>query len=276
VASRADSVKTAFDDVFCRIDRPEGVRRLGQALWMMVGRTIELPSLIWARSLLGVDGDVLLWKALSNERCFVEPGLELAPQQLCTFLCRLWGGLTTEKDTARLVWTLPEQLVVEGVERNGYARAAIQLVAGSQSNTKIISPYLEPRGMGLLHESLTDALRRSVEVVLITRDVEDHSSLASASLATLRREGSGLPGILTVFTAVATMNVLMHQKIVDVDGAKALVGSGNITGKAFNDNLETGVVLGRQAATEIDRVVAATIASGLVTKVFSTGNATKQ
>lgn len=260
----------AATDISSRIDRPDGVRRLGQALWMMVGQPVEQATLLWARGLLDGNGDALLWRALCEEGALREPDFVLRPRQLARFLCSLWGDEHDAERSGRLVWTLPEHLAVEGIACDGYLRAATELVESSVATLTLVSPYLESKGMGRLHRSLVEALHRGVVVRLLTHDVEDLSSLASVSLEALRRDSVGLAGSLTVFTALTTPQVLLHLKIIVADECKAIVGSANMTGKGFGSNLEAGVMLGQEAAIEIEKVVHATVAGALVKQVFST------
>lgn len=251
-----------------RIERPDGVRRLGQALWMMVGQPVEFGGLLWARALLGTDGDTLLWRALCEHGAVQGPHFVLRPQQLATFLCSLWDEPCIERG-ASLVWTLPPQLAIDGIARDGYLQRAIQTVESATANLTIVAPYFEPRGMGWLHDGLLGVLQRGVTVLMLTHNVEDLSSLASASLEGLRRDSVGQSGSLTVFTASPMLQALLHLKIVVADERRALVGSANVTGNGFSANLEAGVLLGPDAAREIGRVVQATIACGLVSRVYS-------
>ncbi len=260
---------SAAADISSRIERPEGVRRLGQALWMMVGQPVEPGTLLWARGLLGADGDTLLWRALLEERAVCEPDFVLRHHALAKLLCMLWSNEPDARQPAQLVWTLPPELIVDGVAHDSYVQAAVDVVASARAKLTLVSPYLEPKGMGRLHESLLGALHRGVAVLMLTHDVEDRSSLASASLEALRRDSAGLPGLFTVYTASAIPLVLLHLKILMADDARALVGSANVTGKGLGMNLEAGAVLGPHAATEIGRVLQATIAVGLVRKAFS-------
>ena len=59
------------------------------------------------------------------------------------------------------------------------------------------------------------------------------------------------------------------MRIVVADERNAIVGSANITERGFDTNFEVGVLLGQEAASEIERVVRVAIASGLVKKAYS-------
>ena len=245
-----------------QLARPDGVRRLGQALWMMVGEPMQPARLLWARGLLGATGDELLWDALLAGRCLVGEKRVLEPHALSALLCALWRGSDDEAPERRLVWTLPGALRIEGIDSEGYVRQAVRLIAGARDRVLIVSPYLEPRGIGQLQGALLEALTRRVEVTLVAHDVNDLSSLASAALEPLRRESRGFQGGLKVYTAPASSEVLLHLKVVVVDGVAAVVGSANVTGKGFGKNLEAGASLGAEAAGEIEAVVQAVVEQG--------------
>jgi hypothetical protein len=250
------------------IRRPEGVQRLGQALWMMVGeRLSSAEELLWANSLLGAGGQRLLWNALQEWRCLGSEGKLLA-RPLANFLCAVWDG-QSEVDAA-LMWTLPQGLAVPGVDPTGYAKGVRALIRASRERLALLAPYLEIEGIGQLQEEWLAAMARGVSVVLVTQDAHSLGSWTSDSLESLRREARGLPGCLRVYTAPATAPVLLHSKLVVADGASAVLGSANLTGNALLRNLETGVAVGAQQAVEIERVVQAAIELGQVHLVFAT------
>ena len=250
-----------------RIQRPEGAQRLGQALWMMVGERIgSHEDLLWANSLLGTEGERLLWQALSDWRCLSVEGRLLA-RPLAALLCAVWEA-APEAD-ASLLWTLPEGLQVDGVDPTGYAKGVRALISSSRERLMLLAPYLEGQGIGQLQDELLDALARGVPVVVVTQDANSLGSCASDSLESLRREARGLPGRLLVYSAPGAAPVLLHSKLIVVDGVSAAIGSANLTGNALLRNLETGVIVGAQQALEIERVVQAAIELGQVRLVFS-------
>lgn len=254
-----------------RVQRPAGVQRLGQALWMLVGERLGSPAdLLWANSILGVGGDRLLWEALEQADC-LDLGNRLLARPLAALLCALWEG--KPEDDAVLLWTLPDGLVVPGIDPKGYARGVRALICGAKVRVTLLAPYLEAEGMGQLQEDLLTALARAVRVVLVAQDANAVGAWASDSLESLRREARGLPGLLQVYSAPVTAPVLLHSKLVVVDGARGAVGSANLTGNALLRNLETGVVVGQRQALEIERVVRAAVELGRVRFVFNNESA---
>lgn len=269
MAGSTDRVATESNDLRKRIEHPDGIRRLGQALWMMVGEQITPGSLVWARALLGREGDSLLWKALCAHGVLTAPNFVVRPQHLASFLGGLWVNGTPNIEGGSVVWTLPKQLAVEGVAADGYVRTALQIIECATRALIVVAPYLEPRGMGWLHNGLVGSLERGVSVTILTHYVDDASSMASASLEELRRECANARGLLTVFTASPIVRDLLHLKAIAADDCRGLIGSANVTRKGFGANLEAGVVIGPAAAHEVGRVVHAAISGGLVTVVYT-------
>jgi hypothetical protein len=267
MADRSFRVMAALEDILLRIERPEGVRRLGQALWMMVGRLVDPGALIWARGLLGAEGDKLLWRALVDHGAILESSAELRPCQLADFLCHLWTNDSGQRPNRSLVWTLPGQLSIEGLDQDSYVKAVIEIIFGAKSTLMLVSPYLDPPGMGLLSEALLAAVHRGVAVMLLTHEAEDLSSAASSAIESLRRECVGLTGAFTLYAASEFAQVLLHLKVVIADSARAIIGSANLTGKGLRSNLEVGAVLGCDEAVEITRLIREAVSSGLIRRI---------
>lgn len=235
---------------------------------MMVGeRLSSAEELLWANSLLGAGGGGLLWDALKEWRCLGPEGGLLA-RPLADFICAVWDG-QSEVDVA-LMWTLPQGFAVPGVDPTGYAKGVRALIRASRERLTLLAPYLEVEGMGQLQDELLAALSKGVSVTLVTQDASSLGSLASDSLESLRREARGLTGCLRVYSAPTTAPVLLHSKLVVVDGASAILGSANLTGNALLRNLETGVIVGPRQAVEIERVIHAAIELGQVRVMFET------
>jgi phosphatidylserine/phosphatidylglycerophosphate/cardiolipin synthase-like enzyme len=251
-----------------RLARPEGIRRLGQALWMLVGQPIQRDGLLWARGLLGADGDEILWGALKEAGALMPPDNLLDAAPLGTLLTTLWG-VDVQADAARLVWTLPRQLNASNLE-DTYVKAAQEVIGTAEHRLVLVSPYLEATGIGHLQDALLTTLHRGVHIVMITHGAEILSSFASVAIEDLRRAGTGLTGSLKVYAADESCGLLLHSKLVIADAARMVLGSANLTGKGFSVNFEAGVVLGRAAATEATAILQTLLRSGLVREAFAT------
>lgn len=250
-----------------RVTSVEALRRLGQALWMMLERPVERPGLIWARGLLGEAGDEMLWLAMQAEGVLVPPDNRVNGGRLAAMLGRLSDGPATTEQLPRLVWTLPKELGLPALE-DSYSDAAIALVEATNASLILVSPFMEAKGVGRLLDPLLKALQRGVRVSIFTHGASDISSYASAALEELRREAKGLDGRLEVFSAREELPVLLHSKLIVGDNQHAIVGSANLTGKGLAENLEAGVVLGAESATQVIGVLDALKRSDLVTEAF--------
>lgn len=249
-----------------RVTSVEALRRLGQALWMMLDRPVERSGLIWARGVLGESGDELLWSALQSEAILESPDNRVSAGRLAAMIGQLTGPQPVET-LPRLVWTLPKELGLPTLEES-YSEAAVTLVESARTSLVLVSPFMEARGVGLLLDALLRALRRGVNVSIITHGAGDLSSFASTAIAELLREAAGLDGQLEVLSARDDLRVLLHSKLIVSDNARAIVGSANLTGKGFSENFEAGVVLGAMEAVQLLGVTNALRQSGLVTAEF--------
>lgn len=258
----------ALQELASRGDHLKLARRLGQALWMQVAAPLDLPSLLWARGLLGPDGDALLWRALNEEGVLSGHRSSVQPEALSQFLCSLTGTAPTVE--AELVWSVPP-VIASSLALRSYAEAAISVIDGSLHTIVLVSPFLEPRGVGRLLSAIVSAIQRGVCVTIVTHEAQNVSSLAAQSLEDLRRESVTRNGSLAVYSASATAGVLIHSKIILVDREKVIIGSANITSRGLAENVEAGVVLGTRAASEVAAVVEALLVTGLVGLVFATG-----
>lgn len=250
-----------------RLTDVEALRRLGQALWMMLDRPVERPALIWARGLLGDDGDEVLWSALQAEAVLAPPDKRVNAGGLAAMLGQLSNHAPGNEQLPRLVWTLPRELGLPALE-DSYSEAAISLVEKAISSVVLVSPFMEAKGVGRLLDALLQALKRGVRVSVFTHGANDLSSYASAAIDELRREAKGLNGHLEVFSARERLSVLLHSKLVISDSTRAIVGSANLTGKGLAENFEAGVMLGSEHAPQIAKVVAALQRSALVAEAF--------
>lgn len=253
-----------------RLESVEHVRRLGQALWMALGSSVRPESLIWAKGLVGEDGDNLLWAALVERGVVTGPEYVANGPELASLLSYLCSETNTSSEAhGQLVWTLPEGVACAGVSSNGYVACARALISSARRTVMLVSPYLEAKGVGLLTTELFEALQRRVEATVLTHRAGEAGSLSSAALEELRRGAERLPGNLTVYSS-AFDTVLLHPKLIVADSKDALLGSANITGRALSINFEAGVRLGQRSAEEIERVVKRIIESGLAIRTFST------
>lgn len=206
------------------------------------------------------------WSALVDGGVVVQPEYRVQAAKLAAMLSVLSNA--PDLGLPRLVWTLPPELGLPNIEES-YSSTTIALVDASLETLTLVSPFMEAKGVGRLLESLLAALKRGVHITIITHGATDLSSYASSALEELRREAQGLPGILDVYSARDDLPVLLHSKLVVTDNVRSIVGSANITGRGFGENLEAGVMLGEKQTSEITQVIVALRRSGLLVDAFT-------
>ena len=261
-------MSSSLTELKARLSDVDKLRRLGQALWMMLERPVDPSGLVWARGLLGERGDEVLWSALVDDGVVAPPEHRVQAAKLAAMLSILGNAPSAKSELPRLVWTLPPELGLPELQES-YSSTAIALVDASAETLTLVSPFMEAKGIGRLLESLLAALKRGVHVTVITHGASDLSSYASSALEGLRRETQGLLGILDVYSARDDLPVLLHSKLVVSDDVRSIVGSANITGRGFGENLEAGVVLGEKQTSEITQVIVALRRSGLLVDAFT-------
>ena len=259
-------MNASLTELKARLSDVDKLRRLGQALWMMIERPIDPAGLVWARSLLGERGNEVLWSALVDGGVVVQPEFRVQAAKFA----EMFSHLTNDPDLGlpKLVWTLPPELGLPNLEES-YLSTAVALVNTSLKTLTLVSPFMEAKGVGRLLDCLLSALKRGVHVTVITHGATDLSSYASSALEELRREAQGLPGILDAYSARHDLPVLLHFKLVVTDNVRSIVGSANITGRGFGENLEAGVLLGEMQTSEITQVIVALRQSGLLVDAFT-------
>jgi len=247
----------------------ETVRRIGQALWMLIGSSVRQQDFAWARPLLGAEGPADLYSRLDRTGALIGPEKILSAEGLARFLCTLLPYSGTGAAESHLVWTLPPGMA-EPEQDDDYCRAAVAVIETARKSIWLVSPFLEARGVGRLLQALHAALAKGVHVQVVTHGVESVTTQASRALEQLRRESSLLRANLTVYAVKPDAGLLVHSKLIVADEAVATLGSANLTDRGLSTNFEAGVVLSGSAAAEIVRMIERLMQSGLTERVFST------
>jgi len=236
------------------------ISRIAAPLWARVGRPIDASELSWSRSMLGESGPQLLVQALQGFDALDPRTRALSARGVSRFLSSLVGDAAhphTQKAThsPELVWTLPNSHPSRSIRGQTYLDCCLRLVREAKESLTIVSPFIDPAGIGALSVPLLDALSHGVGVRLFVHDALNIGTLTSRALEELRRE-TDRRGDLSVFSAEAgagrdrLLNPLLHAKLVIRDDQALLLGSANLTSHALGSNFEAGVLLGETAARE--------------------------
>lgn len=245
------------------------VRRVGQALWMELGRPITADRLDWANSAIGPGAAEQLVAFLVRFGALENEGAQLEAAGLVEFLRELATERGAASNVPRVIWTLPPALADAG-DSGGYLDAAIEVINAAQKSLWLVSPFVEARGMGRLLEPAVRALERGVRVRVVSHGTELASSSASAALEQLRRESVRIAGNLAVYGVVADAGLLVHSKVVLADGVTATLGSANLTNRGLTLNFEVGVLLRGEPARDLESMLCRLCETDLVALTFAT------
>ena len=138
------------------------------------------------------------------------------------------------------MWTLPDAITpAMPSRRRTYLDALRAVIERCRNELLVVSPFLDPGGIGSVFTPLVTALARGVRVTFVSHDVLTIGSLNGRALEELRREASRVGGQLTVYSAAAgsgpdrRLHPLLHAKLVVSDGENVLLGSANLTSYAL-------------------------------------------
>jgi phosphatidylserine/phosphatidylglycerophosphate/cardiolipin synthase-like enzyme len=259
--------------------REDLISRLAAPLWARVGQTLD-PELLWARTILGEKGPGILVSCLSHFEAFDTRTKAVNAQGLNRFLGFLLGqrdDISHFTKPPELVWTLPNSHPAYSVRGSSYLRSCISLINEAEETLSLVSPFIDPGGIGTLLSPINVALARGVSVKLFTHDALNLATPTSRALEQLRREAGRSRSNLSVYSAAEAgtgrdrlLNPLFHAKLVVCDERSALIGSANLTSHALGGNFEAGVLLGEAAAKEAILILDGILRSKTVYLVFDT------
>jgi phosphatidylserine/phosphatidylglycerophosphate/cardiolipin synthase-like enzyme len=240
--------------------RGDLLSRIAAPLWSRVGRLISPAELSWAYALLGEQGPEVLIQALSETEALDSTSGALNARGLARFISSLLDGsaapLPHESQPPKLVWTLPNSHPSHAVRGQSYLENCIELIGDATETLTLVSPFVDPAGIGTLSSALIGALSRGVDVRLFAHDALNLATPTSRALEELRREASRTKAHFSVYSAETGMgrdrlfNPLFHAKLIVCDDRALLLGSANLTSYALGSNFEAGVILGKAAAKE--------------------------
>jgi hypothetical protein len=125
------------------------------------------------------------------------------------------------------------------------AGVLLELIDGSTEEVLLATPFVDAPAIGTLADSFVAALRRGIDVAVVTSIGRGE---VIAALPSLQREDNA--GHLRISEVRTDMSPLgSHAKVLVADRRRAYVGSANMTAAGFGRNIEVGVeVQGPQVA----------------------------
>ena len=124
---------------------------------------------------------------------------------LSRFLLLLLGDTSPDSPptlhSPELVWTLPRSHHLHTVRGRSYLESCMRLINEATKTLTLVSPFVDPAGIGTLSRPLLAALIRGVEVRLFAHDALNLGTPTSRALEGLRREAERTKTDLSVFSA---------------------------------------------------------------------------
>lgn len=132
------------------------------------------------------------------------------------------------------------------------------LALSARSSVLLVAPYLSPAGMRSLKNSLGVAAQNGASIRLVTGDLDADGQRNRRAIHELISGDAGaiIARRLRVLTATETLPVLLHAKLVVVDGSHGYIGSANLSWHAMESNLEIGVSLSSPQASALEDLIA--------------------
>lgn len=169
-----------------------------------------------------------------------------------------------------LAWTLPEDLTVESdLHRQSLAALIRYTISLARNELYILSPFLDDLGVEIILGPVAGANSRGTKVCLITHDLEERSSSNYSALQVLRAAAPGLRAFTVPQTTLANRYLLLHAKLVVVDGQSAVLSSANLTQYGLQSHLEVGVSIYGDDALALQQLLKSLIRSNYVIEVQS-------
>lgn len=137
--------------------------------------------------------------------------------------------------------------------------ALLKLCREAEDDLTVVSPYLESIGVEWLRPGIKAALRRGVDVTIVSRELTTGEPNFEALDNLLGLAGGG-HGQLSVYDYYEPRSdsqaplYTLHSKVIVADREAAYVGSANFTRYGFNENLEIGAILRGRRVAELQRV----------------------
>lgn len=256
------------------------IARIAAPLWARYGRALGVQDLAWARAFGGEDVPMLLWQALLSSNAITGKPPHLRASGLAQFVSMLADVAVRQADipdSTRLVWTLPARHPGSSSRGVSVKDTLIDMILQARKEIVLVSPYVDPHGVGAILDPLVDAFGRHVKVLVLTHDALNLSSLTSRGLEVLRRDAARVGGTLLVYSGEIVrgqdreFHPLLHAKLVIIDRLSLLVGSANLTSYAFSSNFEAGTVLGPRFAEEAYAMTQSVIDANLAYLAFAIG-----
>lgn len=174
------------------------------------------------------------------------------------------------EDLAYCTWSHRSNLPPALRERLGDLDQLLRdLILSARTSVLIVAPYLSPAGMRALKNSLGVAAQNGAAVRLVTGDLDADEEQNRKAVRELISGDVGqlIAGRLRVLTAAESMPVLLHAKLIVIDGSRGYLGSANLSWRGMESNFEIGVSLGERQAESLEDLISYFDARSMLTEI---------
>lgn len=137
--------------------------------------------------------------------------------------------------------------------------ALLDICRSADESLLVVSPFLESQGIKWLQPGIEGALRRGVDVTIVSRELREGEPNMRALTDLVELEG-GQNGTLRVFDYYEPDPdsekplYTLHSKVIVADEREAYIGSANFTNYGLSQNLEVGVILRGEEVSDLQMV----------------------
>jgi phosphatidylserine/phosphatidylglycerophosphate/cardiolipin synthase-like enzyme len=169
-----------------------------------------------------------------------------------------------------LVCTLPdsdpgfEDRTPAAYDMRQISSALLDVCRTADDSLLVVSPFLESQGIEWLQPGIEGAIRRGVDVTIVSRELREGEPNMRALAELVEIEG-GQHGRLRVYDYYEPDPnsekplYTLHSKVIVADEREAYIGSANFTNYGLSQNLEVGVILRGEEVADLQAVFAAVI-----------------
>jgi putative cardiolipin synthase len=141
----------------------------------------------------------------------------------------------------------------------------LHVASSSAERLIVVSPYLGTGVIAALRPAVAVSAERGAWIRLVT-DLNEAGDANKRALAALVQgeEGRAVRRRLRVLSTSGSLRALLHAKILIADGQRGYLGSANLSGRGFDENVEVGVALRPNQAKALDQMIVLLESSGLL------------
>lgn len=137
--------------------------------------------------------------------------------------------------------------------------ALLDVCRTAQDTLLIVSPYLESQGVEWLQPGIEGAIRRGVDVTVISRELRkgEPNMTALTDLFEITGEANGTLRVFDYYEPDPNSQkplYTLHSKVLIADERTAYIGSANFTNYGLSQNLEVGVILSGDDVRDLQSV----------------------